>query len=281
MIDRRLDVITGEPVTIVGSRQKRPNLPTSGCPFCVGGREAPEPYATKWFPNRWPALKAGRAEVVLYSPEHDATFWELGVDGARSVIDMWAERTTALGEQDDVDYVLVFENRGPEVGATISHPHGQIYAFDHVPQLPLRALEARAVPEGPGEDRLVAATPGWSSWVPYAPTFPYALRLAPHEPVSDLPSLSSELRDGLAELLVDATERFDRLFEARTPYMMWIHQKPTDGKPWPHASLLIDIVTPWRAKGVMRFVAAGELGSGEFFNTVVPEEAAIALRAAI
>ena len=93
-----------------------------------------------WFPNRWPAMEGDRCEVVLYTPVHDATFASLGVDGARKVIDLWAERTAELGARDDVDYVLVFENRGPEVGATIAHPHGQIYAYDHVPSRQARRL---------------------------------------------------------------------------------------------------------------------------------------------
>ena len=91
-----------------------------------------------------------RCEVVLYTSEHDATFWSLGVGGARRVVDLWAERTAALGARDDIAYVLVFENRGAEVGATITHPHGQIYAFDSVPPQPLRELQRGDVFASPG-----------------------------------------------------------------------------------------------------------------------------------
>ncbi len=278
--DLRTDPLSGESTYIVRKRQKRPNLPSTGCPFCVGGIEAPEPYDVRWFKNRWPALPDGRAEVVLYSPEHDATFWELGVQGARKVIDLWADRTSELGERDDVSYVLAFENRGPEVGATITHPHGQIYAFDHVPDLPATELEGGNTFDEPGE-RLINSVGAWRSWVPYATSHPYAIRIASSETVPDLPTLGSGGRDELAAILVDALERLDALFDARTPYMMWIHQRPCDGGSWPQARLHIDIVSPWRAKGVMRFVAAGELGSGQFFNTVAPEAAAEALRSAV
>lgn len=273
----RVDPRTGDATYIVRKRQKRPNLPATGCPFCVGGIEAPEPYDVRWFKNRWPALPDGSAEVVLYSPEHDATFWGLGVVGVRRVIDLWADRTTALGKRDDVDYVLVFENRGAEVGATIAHPHGQIYAFDHVPELPKRILERGSLVDEPG-DRLVAEVGTWQAWVPYAPPFPYALRLGSTDAVADLPSLTDTQRNQLAELMVDVLERLDRLFETRTPYMLWIHQRPCDGGAWPDARLTIEIVSPWRANGLMRFVAAGELGSGEFFNTIDPCDAAAALR---
>ena len=140
------DPYLGTVVHVVASRQARPNLPSTGCPFCVGGLEAPEPYDVRSFPNRWPALGEGRCEVVLYTPEHDATFASIGAIGVRRVIDLWAERTAALRAA-GAEYVLVFENRGAEVGATISHPHGQIYAYDHVPSRPHRLLTAGWRPE--------------------------------------------------------------------------------------------------------------------------------------
>src|SRR3954463_2255406 len=129
----RVDPLTGDLTHIVARRQGRPNLPAVGCPFCPGGLEAPEPYDVRWFTNRWPALDGDRAEVVLYTPDHDASFASLGVAGARKVVDLWAERTEALGGRDDVDYVLACETRGPEVGAPMARPHGQIYAYDRVP----------------------------------------------------------------------------------------------------------------------------------------------------
>jgi UDPglucose--hexose-1-phosphate uridylyltransferase len=278
-IDLRVAVHTGFPTYVVGARQARPNLPEDGCPFCPGGLEAPEPYEVRWFPNRWPAMPDGRCEVVLYTPRHDATFWSLGVVGASRVVDLWAERSAALGARPDVAYVLVFENRGAEVGATIRHPHGQIYAFDFVPELPLRELRLGTVFDDPGE-RVVATTPGWRAWVPEAPVFPYALALAPDADVPDLPSLDAAGRRGLAMLLVDVLERLDRLFDAETPYMLWVHQRPCDGGRWPGARLHVEIVCPWRAPAVTRYIAAGELGSGVFFNPVAPEAAAQSLREA-
>ena len=279
MSSLRTDPLSGALTYVVGSRQARPNLPDETCPFCPGGIEAPEPYEVRWFPNRWPAMPDDRCEVILYTPRHDANFADLGVDGARRVVELWAERTAALGARPDIAYVLVFENRGPEVGATITHPHGQIYAFDFVPELPLRELRRSGPRSEPG-DRLVATSDGWRAWVPEAPTFPYVLLLMPDVEVPDLPSLDAAGRRAMAALLVDVLERLDRLFEARTPYMLWIHQRPFDGGDWPDARLHVEIVTPWRASGVARYVAAGELGSGVYFNPVVPEEAARALREA-
>ena len=116
--------------------------------------------------------------------------------------------------------------------------------------------------------------------MPAASAYPYGMLLAPDVHRPDLPALDGPQRDGLADLLVDVLARLDRLFDAPLPYMLWIHQRPTDGGLWPEAHLHVHIVSPMRSPDVQRYVAAGELGSGVFVNPVVPEDAAAALRGA-
>ncbi len=280
--DTRIDPYLGTVVHVVGTRQARPNLPSSGCPFCPGGLESPDPYDVRWFKNRWPAMHPDRCEVVLYTSEHDATFSALGEGGARKVIDLWTERFLTLGARDDVDYVLIFENRGPEVGATIAHPHGQIYAYDHVPERPGRLLAADWEPELDAEERFVAehgADNGWLAWVPRASTFPVALTLAPKVRTPDIASLDDKGRADLAAMLVDVLARLDRLYDdVPLPYMMWLNQRPTDGGEWPTAWFNIEIVSPWRRAGTSRFIAAAEVACNEYFNPVIPEVVAERLR---
>ncbi len=282
MSETRLDPVLGTVVHIVGTRQKRPNLPSTGCPFCVGGLEAPDPYDVRWFQNRWPAMEGDRCEVVLYTPDHDATFYSLGLEGARKVVDLWAERTCELGARDDVDYVLAFENRGPEVGATIAHPHGQIYAYDHVPKRQARRLAGGWRPDAAPGDRLVVERDGWSASVPHAPTFPLAVDIAPLEHRRDLASMSDTDRDCLSSILIDVLARIDCVYDGTTPYMMWLNQRPTIADPERYADAWfnIEIVSPWRSVGVQRFIAAAEVASDEFFNPVIPEDLAERLRAA-
>jgi UDPglucose--hexose-1-phosphate uridylyltransferase len=279
--EHRVDRLTGQESVIVGGRQARPNLPPmTGCPFCPGGVEAPEPYDVRAFPNRWPPLSDGRAEVVLYAPEHDATLASLGVDRVLRVVELWAERTTALGARDDVAYVLVFENRGPEVGATIPHPHGQIYGFDAVPPAAVAELEGPCAlcDDDPG-DLLVASAGDWRAWVPAASTWPYGLLVAPTAHVPDLPAAEPTFAD-LAALLVDVFGRLDRLFDEPMPLMWWWHQRPTDGGDWLTAHVHAHVAPLLRGAGTPRYVAAGELGSGVYFNPVRPEDAAEELRRA-
>lgn len=276
----RVDALTGDLVYVVAHRQSRPNLPSTGCPFCPGGLEAPDDYDVRWFPNRWPPFPGGRAEIVLYTPRHDAAFWELSLGEARKVVDLWAARSAELGARDDVAYVLVFENRGPEVGATIAHPHGQIYAFDIVPPRARGELsneENTFAGEDPG-DRLVASNAWWRAWVPAAANWPFELLLAPRRRVPDLPSLDDRAREELASLLLDVLARLDRLFGEPMPYMMWFHQRPFDGGDWPEAWTHLHIAPLYRARSTQRFVAAGELGSGVYFNPVDPADAAARLR---
>ena len=304
----RLDPLTEEWVTIVGARQDRPNLAAApitreNCPFCVAGLEAPEPYEVKAFPNRWPPLRPGEpldvagalaeasglaslpargaAEVVLYSPDHDASLASLGPAGVRRVVDLWAERTRELEARPEIEYVLVFENRGAEVGATVPHPHGQIYAFPFVPPVPRREAEVAARRRCPvcasvsdelaADERVVATAGGWIAYVPFASGWPYGLVVTGTEHVASLPDLGDRGRDELATVLADVLSRYDRLFDRPFPYMLWIHGG---------VHLHVHLAPPLRRADTMRYVAAGELGSGTLSNPVVPEAAAAALREA-
>ena len=277
-LDRRVDPTLGTVVHVVGHRQTRPNLPTNGdtrlCPFCPGGLEAPDAYDVRWFVNRWPAMPDDRCEVVLYAPDHDASLSTLEPSHVTSLVDLWAERSEALGARTDVEYVLIFENRGASVGATISHPHGQIYAYDHVPE---RLGRQRDPAPSTTDERMIDSDDHWISFVPFAPVFPTAVTIAPRAPRARLGELTSDERRSLAGMLIDTCRRLDALFDAPLPYMMWIDQRPFDGGS-SDAVMTIQFVSPWRERDLPRYIAAAEVAAGEYFNPVVPEELAERLR---
>ncbi len=311
----RFDPMTRQWVSIVGHRQARPNLPNSGCPFCVGGLEAPQDYDVAWFTNRWPALAPGEptdfaaaltagetavpavgtAEVILFSSDHDASLATLPHAQVRKVVDLWAQRTEALYATPEIEYALIFENRGAEVGATIPHPHGQIYAFGFVPPEP--ALEAAVSREhGCGvcsdleqelaaAERIVFESATWVVYVPFAAPYSYGVRIVARRHLDTFVALTEPERDGLADALkallgsYDDLWRDDRKRSELFPYLLWFHQAPKthDGEYHLHAHT----APPQRSPGVTRYVASGELGSGVLSNPISPEVAAGQLRFAI
>lgn len=280
-MERRIDLRSGREVWFGGDRQSRPNLPSDACPFCPGGFEAPDHYQVRWFDNRWPPLPDGRCEVILFCPEHGGSLAGLGSQRIRQVVDLWAERSECQGRRDDVDYVLIFENRGAEVGATIEHPHGQLYALSDVPPIAAAELDGDRCPicDELARGHEVSTCGGWRAVVPDAASWPYELLLAPTDHAPDLVGLDERSRDDLSDLLTDALGRLDDRFDAPMPYMLWVHQRPTDGGRWPLAHVHLEVAPLLRGAGVPRFVAAGELGSGVHFNPLLPSAAAAELRA--
>ncbi|MEK0414650.1 MAG: galactose-phosphate uridylyltransferase [Actinomycetota bacterium] len=285
MSDVRVDPWLGTLVHVVASRQNRPNLPSTGCPFCVGGLEAPEPYTVKAIPNRWPPMPDDRCEVVLYTSDHQARLSNLPPEQLASLINLWADRTAALGARDDVDFVLVFENSGRAVGATIDHPHGQIYAFDHVPDRSRKRIAAGWKPDESPE-RLFAEREGWIASVPLVSAYPVAVEIAPRERIPDLPSMNTAQRSAFGAILQDVLRRVEKLYGEPAPTMMWFNQRPTVSAAkssnvagYDTAWFNVEIVSPWRSSQVMRYIAAAEVATGEYFIPVVPEDLAARLRA--
>ena len=174
--DLRIDPLTGAHVIVTPWRQQRPESPAGAVSVLPGGLEAPGRYDVRHFANRWPALPDGRHEVVLDSPDHDASFPALGDDQAARVVELWSARTAALGSRDDVAYVFVFENRGRAVGATIDHPHSQIMAFEVIPPNSRNTTKLSAWEcdfcQDPDDDLLVVRRSGWQAAWPWAPSWP-------------------------------------------------------------------------------------------------------------
>ncbi len=278
----RIDPLTGTWVVVTPWRQERPNRPLGQCPFCPGGLEAPRPYDVRCIPNRWPALPDGRHEVVLHSASHADTFIRLGQAGAARVIELWSERTARLGARDDVGYVFVFENRGQAIGATIDHPHSQILALGDVPPIPLAELRRAgcSLCQPLADELMVVRRPAWLAHVPWAPSWPFEMVIAPRRHVADLPDAGQDLRAELGGVLVECLARLAQVLGEAEPYLLWFHQRPADGADWPSAHLHLHLAPVLRAPGTTRHLAAAEFGAGVFFDPVDPLAAAAALRSA-
>ncbi|MEP2234331.1 MAG: galactose-1-phosphate uridylyltransferase [Alteripontixanthobacter sp.] len=226
----------------------------------------------------------GMCEVVVYTPQESGSLHTIGQDRRRLLVSAWIDRYAALFDA-GCEYVLPFENRGEEVGATLHHPHGQIFGFGKVPQVQQRAISAFAV----GYDlsaEIAAASPdygisakgGMAAWCPRFARFPYEVWIAPQAARQGPWDCTSEELDGLAHLLGDITRRYDTYFGRPTPYMMALHAAPRMGAQDYHFTaqfypLLRD------AKRV-KYLASVEQHSGVFTVDVMPEDAAKVLRGA-
>jgi UDPglucose--hexose-1-phosphate uridylyltransferase len=306
---------------IAEHRQERTYKPPADlCPLCPSrdGKHTEIPaadYEVAVFENRFPSLSlnsanlvplvdeppfrsapgAGRCEVVCFTSDHDTPFSRLSPAHARTVVDAWADRTRELSAYDSIDYVFCFENRGEEIGVTLSHPHGQIYGYPFVPPRFYKAGEALVhhaertgrclqcdllAAECADGSRVVTTSEHWVAYVPFAGRWPYEVRLVPRRHVPDLPALDDAERDDLARMYLSVLEGFDQLFDTPTPYIAGWQQAPVrrDRDAW---HLAAEIFTIRRAPGKLKYLAGSESAAAVWINDIKPEDAAARLRAAV
>jgi UDPglucose--hexose-1-phosphate uridylyltransferase len=307
----RFDPLRREWVAYATERNDRTFLPTAFCPLCpsgAGGKsEVPlDTFEVVVFENRFPAFGPDRVddrpvrpsstgcEVVVYTPEHSLTLAQLPLDRVRLLIDVWAERYADLGSRPEVQYVYIFENKGEEVGVTLHHPHGQIYALPFVPPFAQAELAAaREHLDATGQclhceqlereaagTRVVTASEEIVAFVPNAARWPYEVHLYPRRHVASIAELDGDEREALASALLRVTGAYDRHFGFSTPYVMALHQAPTDGRDWPQAHLHFEFYPPHRRPDRLKYLAGVELGAGTFVNDTRPEDTAAHLRRA-
>src|ERR1700761_7189812 len=219
----RWDRLAGEWVVIAAARQDRTFLPPADqCPLDPSGPGRPteipaDNYDVVVFENRFPSLAEplGRCEVVCFTPDHDSSFAALSPRRVRTVLEAWVDRTRALGALPETRQVYCFENRGEEIGVTLHHPHGQIYAFPFVtPKTERMVAQALHYQGGNLFDDLVAAelkagtrivtrNDHWVAFVPEAARWPYEVRIFPLSRVPDLPSAGEGERSSFGPLYLD------------------------------------------------------------------------------
>jgi UDPglucose--hexose-1-phosphate uridylyltransferase len=240
------------------------------------------------------ARALGACEVVVFAQDAKQSLGALPVSHVRLVLDVWADRAAELGARSDVDYVLPFENRGTEVGVTLHHPHGQIYAYPFVP--PIAAVEAatqrdhlaregvglleRLVEEELADGRrLLVASEDAVAMVPVCARWAYEVWLLPRRRVPALAALDDGERDALARALKHVLQAYDALWQRAFPYVLVVHGAPTDG-PHPEWHVHIEIYPACRLPGRLKYLAGSELGAGVFTADTLPEATAAELRAA-
>jgi len=283
----------------------------------AGGHKTPKYTETYVFDNDFAALKpdaptaaldidsAGliRAEtergicrVLCFDPRHDLTLATMEVPAIRRVVEMWANQAAELGARPDIAYVQIFENRGAMMGASNPHPHGQIWATQHIPNEPSLELAAQLsyyaehhnqllaaylTLELAQQQRIVAENETWAALVPFWAVWPFELLLLPKQEVARVEALTEPQRDGLAAILKQVTSAYNRVFDTPFPYSMGLHPAPADNQPHPEWLLHLHFYPPLlRSATVRKFMVGFELlGSPQ--RDITPESAAETLRAAI
>ena len=229
----------------------------------------------------------GVCEVVVFTQDARTTLGRLPLCHLELLFDVWADRYDELGRLPEVNYVYAFENRGTEVGVTLHHPHGQIYAYPFVPPVPARELtQQRAYQQQYGrgliEDmvrrevsdgvRLIYRGPHVVAFMPVCARYAYEVWIAPDRPASSFVDLTAEERRDFARALKTVLLKFDGLWDMPFPYILAFHQAPTDGMAHPEAHLHAELYPAYRMKGRLKYLAGSEIGAGVFTSDTVPEE---------
>ena len=317
--EMRLDALNNEWVVMAAHRQGRVFLPPKELNPLAPSRpgfltEIPESdYEVVVFDNRSPSLRspdgeinlpkeigfdtppvpaAGKCEVVCFTSNYEASFKDLSHCQIRTVLEAWRDRVAELSSLPYIEHIAPFENRGEEVGVTLSHPHGQIYAYPYLPPRTEKMLEvakkhrdktgrvllddlvAREIKD---EVRIVARSADWVAFVPYAARYPFEIHVAPIRPVPDLAALDDDACESFPEIAKEVLLRLDGVFDTKMAYIAAWHQAPVRiGRD--DLRLHWQITSVRRAPGKLKYLAGSESAFGAFMMDLQPEQSAQQLR---
>jgi UDPglucose--hexose-1-phosphate uridylyltransferase len=299
-------------VMVSAGREKRPLMPVDHCPFCPGSEKVPQTYDVFSYPNDWPILSPlppeidpnqsslyrnapslGKCEVILYSPDHNKSLGDLSAESTGKLIDLWTERYRALSEMKDVNYVFIFENRGKEIGATIMHPHGQIYGFPFIPKkIELELASCKEYFETQKKNlyreilseeladgrRIVDENDAFVTFVPYFAEYPYQTYIIPRQHRLSIDEFDEKEKKLFGESLTRIVTIYNNVFPREFPYMMCFDQKPTDGGDYPYYQFHVEFFPPLRNEKTQKFNASSETGGWVHGNPSSPELKAAELK---
>jgi len=271
-----------------------------------------EDYDIVVFENKFPSLqqdspevtekdsklfKHGKArgicEVVLFASDHDGIMSEKPLSRYIKLVKVWRDRYQELGAQDFIDYVFIFENKGEEVGVTLHHPHGQIYAYPFIPPIIKQELNSsKEYFEKEGEclfcktleeekkdgGRIIISNNSFTAFVPFYASYSYEVHIYANKHLPSFNDFSEKEEIDLAAILKTLLMKYDNLFGFVFPYIMAIHQQPSNGTGKEYSHFHIEFYPPYRTKDKLKYLAGSELGAGAFINNSLPEENAQELR---
>ncbi len=238
----------------------------------------------------------GIARVVCYSPFHNLTLAELEISEIIALLKVWQEQYRELGSHPEINHVLIFENKGEVVGVSNPHPHCQIYATNFV--FKYIETEARACQKHFSETgrilfqdilqlekedgrRIICENGSAIAFLPYFARYAYEVFVAPKTTHPHLAALSDDELEDFAKILQQILIKFDNLWQMPFPYVMVLHQAPTDGGDYRCFHFHIEFHPPLRKPNLLKFLAGPEIGGGNFLSDTSPEEKAQELKAQV
>ncbi|MFL5784997.1 MAG: galactose-1-phosphate uridylyltransferase [Bacteriovoracaceae bacterium] len=300
-------------VVYAGHRQNRTFLPPKDfSPLAVSKNpefptEMPQgDYDIAVFENLFPSLNEtttekpdlyvktapakGVCEVVVFTQDPDTALGHMPLERVELVLKVWADRTVELAKREDIHFVMPFENKGVEMGVTLHHPHGQIYAYSFIPPVQERVLESmKAHPKGKLLEeviadelkdgrRIIVETDTVVAFLPAFARYTYETWIAPKKAYQHLHAMDPKTMKDMAFVLKTLLLKYDGLWQRPFPYLMTLFQAPVDGDDYPYAHLYLQLTPPYRTKDKLKFLAGTELGAGTFINDSFPEEKAKELK---
>jgi len=312
MSELRWNPIQQEWVAVATHRQDRPHMPENYCPFCPGSGKVPDDYDVYLYPNDFPTFalsspqpqvrhtnfykvkkSVGVCDVVLYHPDHRKTLADMDVSHIVKLIKLWKLRFAELHEHEEIKYVFIFENKGDVIGVTMPHPHGQIYAFPYIPPVIEKELKSAKEykkrkrnclfcdilkEEQREKQRKVVENRSFYAFIPFFARYPYEVHVMPKKHLLTLLDFDEPLIEEFAYILKTILQKYDNLFGFSFPYIMVMHQAPTDGKDHNYFHFHLEFYPPYRSRNKLKYLAGCEMGAGTFINDTLPEECAQVLR---
>ena len=306
---------------VATNRQDRPHLSADNCAFCPGeGKTVPAHYEVFAYPNDFPTLshspepantkgnnqilKAadayGKCEVILYSPEHIAKLYELSDEHVLKIVELWTDRYRELSKDKRIKYIFEFENRGEEVGVTMHHPHGQLYAYSWIPAKIRSELDnAKKYFKKNGSNlfkdlnesekkhkkRVVIENKSFIAYIPYFTDYPFGVFVVSKKLRLNFTEFTRSEKKDLVDMLKKLVRGFDNIYERPFPYMMCIHQSPVNSPAYKdcadYYAFHIEFYPPLRAKDKIKWYAGSEMGAGAAANPLDVDECAAILRSKI
>jgi len=301
-------------VMTAGHRQARPQMPTDGCPFCPGSGKVPEHYRVYAYPNDFPALSdppwettqpdrdlyhvlpaRGHCEVILYTPDHHGSIANLPDDHLLDLFRLWRERYEFFGKKKEIRYVLIFENKGAVIGVTMPHPHGQLYAFPFIPprlEKELRQAEEyyrrtgqnllNTIRDQEIEDglRVIFQEEEFTAFIPFFADFPYEVHIHPNSDEVSLSDFDDARGLQLMRTIRLMVRTYNCLYGFELPFMMSLHQKPTESREYPGFRFYVKFTPLHRGRDNIKYCATCETVGNAHCNPSYPEQRAEELRQA-